>query len=145
MGHANILLNDGSHVLLNIANGDKSAVLLNDTEVGVHPVERHATQKLYLRKLTALEFVFWLRAGIKQKIKIEIQNVKLQTFENLLSPIGLKKPPRLPLGDFRKHAIKSIKRQLYKELVFAEVYDNITNPYFLIDILRRKLKKLRKQ
>ena len=134
-----VLLNDGSSFLL--LNDGSSHVLLNAHEGGGVTIQStHATQKTVQKKrLVPLEFVFWVRGGLKTKI-----HIKLQQLEKLLHAKPLRETHTFPVAKLKQNILKSLKRILHNYSMEMEIAEGITDPGYLARLLFELLKRSKK-
>jgi len=138
MAHGeNLLLNDGSFLLLN----DGTPLLLNGSVEGIHPVNTHATQKVFPKKrLVSVEFKFWLKANLLEKVII-----RLHSIENRIHPKGvLIQKPKALTKSLKQTILKLAKIELaeairdYKD---HKLYEALSDPATIGLLLLKLLKK----
>jgi len=135
----NLLLNDGSFLLLN----DGTALLLNGGVEGVHPVNDHATQKVFPKKrLVNVEFKFWLKANLLEKVIIQLHSI-----ENRISRKGvLSKKPKALTKSLKQTVMKLTKTELtetVKDYKDSLLYDILGNPRVSAMLLLKLLKRVK--
>jgi len=109
MAHEKVLSNDGVSLFLLNSGG---SLLLNGTEGGVHPANL-STQKIFpKKKLVNVEFKFWLRANLLEKVIIH-----LHSLENRISRKGvLSKKPQALTKTLKQTILKLAKTELSERI-----------------------------